>query len=133
AGVEGEAFLRRAGQWPGEHVPRGGAGRRAVGLQDVAEHPRALPAAATLEREDLERGGVRHGDHVRLVDPGEALDRRAVEADALLEGRLQFGRRDADRFQGAQDVGEPEPDEPDGTLFQTADYKLRRTVHGTPP
>ena len=131
-GVEGEALLGRPGQRPAQHVPRVGPGRAAVGQQDVAEHPGALAADPALEREDLERGRVRHGDHVRLEDPGEALDRRAVEADALLEGRLQLGRRHRDALERAEHVGEPQPDEPDVPLFQRAEDELLLTVHFHP-
>ena len=95
-GVEGEAHLGGLGQRPAQHVPRVGPGRRAVGQQDVAEHPGAVAAAPPSHGQHLERGRVGHGDHVGLVDPGEALDRRAVEADALVEGGLQLGRRDRD-------------------------------------
>src|SRR5690349_23578470 len=49
----------------------------------------ALPIWQHLE-------GLRVGprQHVGLVHPGESLDRRAVEADALGEGALQLGGRD---------------------------------------
>ena len=105
---------------------------RAVGQQDVAEHPGALAADPALEREHLERGRVRHRDHVGLVDPGEALDRRAVEPDALLEGRLQLGRRHRDALERAQHVGEPQPDEPDVPLLQRPEHELLLTVHDSP-
>src|SRR5262249_28391044 len=39
-------------------------------------------------------------------------DRGAVKADAVLEGIRQLGDRDRHTLQGAQDISEPEPDEP---------------------
>ena len=69
------------------------------------------------------------GDHVGLVDPGEALDRRAVEAHALREGGLELGRGDRDRLQEAEHVGEPHPDEPDVALFDRPQHELGLLVH----
>ena len=99
----------------------------------MSQNIRALsPLTPALEREDLEGGRVGHGDHVGLVDPGEALDGRAVEADALLEGRLQLGGRHRDALQRAEHVGEPQPDEPDVALLQRAEHELLLTVHFHP-
>ena len=99
----------------------------------MSQNIRALsPLTPALEREDLERGRVGHGDHVRLVDPGEALDRRAVEADALLEGGLQLGRRHRDALQRAEHVGEPQPDKTDVPLLQRTEHELLLTVHVYP-
>ena len=94
-GVEGEPLVGRRAQRPLEDVPRVGVRRRAVGHHDVAEHPRRGRALAP-PRQDLERRRVGLGEHVGLVDAGEALDGRAVEADALVEGPLELGRRDGD-------------------------------------
>ena len=95
---------------------------------------RALsPLTAALEREDLERGRVGHGDHVGLVDPGEALDGRAVEADALVERGLQLGRRHRHALERAEHVGEPQPDEPDVALLQRPEHELLLTVHAVTP
>ena len=100
----------------------------------MSQNIRALsPLTAALEREHLERRRVGHGDHVGLVDPGEALDRRAVEADALLERRLQLGRRDRDALQGAEHVGEPQPDEADVPLLERTEHELLLTVHVVTP
>ncbi len=62
-------------------------------------------------------------------DPGEALDRRAVEADALLEGALEFGGRDRDRLEVAEHVGEPQPDESDVPFLQRAQHEFLLAVH----
>jgi hypothetical protein len=130
--VEGEALLGRLGEHAAQHVPRVGPGGAAVGEQDVAEHPGALAADTTLEREDLERRRVGHGDHVRLGDPGEALDGRAVDAHALLEGGLELGRCDGHAFQGAEHVGEPKPDKTDVALFERTKHELLLSVHVNP-
>ena len=64
-----------------------------------------------------------------LVDPGEALDGRAVEADALGEGLLELGRGDRHGFQEAEHVGEPQPDESDVPLFQGPKHELLLPIH----
>ena len=69
------------------------------------------------------------GHHVGLVDPGEALDRRAVEAHALGERALELGRRDGDRLQEAENVGEPHPDEPHVPLLDRPKHELGLLVH----
>ena len=127
--VEGEALLGRPRQRPLEHVPRVGERRRAVGHHDVAEHPRRGRVLAA-PRQDLERRRVGLGEHVGLVDPGEALDRRAVEPDPLGERALQLGRSHRHRLQEAQHVGEPQPHEPDVALLQSADHEVLLLAHG---
>src|SRR5699024_5745150 len=77
----------------------------------------------------LERGRVRLGDQVGLAHPGQALDRGAVEADALGERPLQLGRGDRHRFQHPEHVGEPEPDEPHVPLLDGSQYVLLLLVH----
>ena len=69
------------------------------------------------------------GQHVGLVDPGEALDRRTVEAHAFGEGTLQLGGRDSDRFQKAENIGEPHTDEPHIALFDRPQNELGLLVH----
>ena len=127
-GVEGEAELRRPRQRALQHVARVGPAGRSVGHQDVAEHARGA-GRFRPPRQDLERRRVRLGEHVGFVDPGEPLDRRAVEADALGEGALEFGGCHRDRLQEAEHVGEPQPHEADVTLFERAQYKLGLLVH----
>ena len=63
------------------------------------------------------------GEHVGLVDAGEALDGRAVKADALLEGVLELGRGHAHALEEAEHVGEPQPDKPYVTLLERAEYE----------
>ena len=124
-GVEGEAGVGGLAERAAQHVARVGPRGRAVGHRDVAEHPRRAGRAVRLApRQDLERRRVGLGEHVALVHPGEALDRRAVEADALGEGALQLGRRDRHRLQRAEHVGEPQPHEADVALLQRPEDEL---------
>ena len=127
--VEGEPELGGPGQVALEHPAGVGVGRRPVGQQDVAEHP-GDPGVLAAPRQQLERGGVRAQDHVGLVDPGEPLDGRAVEADAVGERALEFGGRHRDRLQRAQHVGEPQPDKPDVTLLERAEHEFFLPIHG---
>ena len=80
----------------------------------------------------LERGRVRLGDHVRLVDPGEPLDRGTVEADSLGERPLQFRGRHRDRLQETEHVREPQPDKTDVTLLKGPEHELFLPVHVLP-
>ena len=127
--VEGEAHLRRLAEVALEHPAGVGVGRRAVRHQDVAEHP-GHTRVLTPPREQLERRRVGPGDHVRLVHPGETLDRGPVEADAVGERALEFGRRDGDGLERAEHVGEPEPDETNIPLFERAQHEFFLPIHG---
>ena len=69
------------------------------------------------------------GHHVGFRDPGEALDRGSVEADALLEGALEFGRGDRDRLEVSEHVGEPQPDEADVAFLQRAQHEFLLAIH----
>ena len=60
--------------------------------------------------------------------------KRAMESGASLEGALEFGDRDRDRFQVAEDVREPEADEIDvlltgGLQDEIAIFGGRAIVH----
>ena len=48
------------------------------------------------------------------------------------EGTLELGRGDSHGLQRAEDVGEPEPDEPDVALLDGAEHELLLPVHGVP-
>ena len=72
---------------------------------------------------------IRLGDHVRLVDAGEPLHRRPVEADPLRERALQLGRGDRDRLEETEHIGEPQPDETDVPLLQGPEHELFLPVH----
>ena len=55
--------------------------------------------------------GIRHRDHVGLLDRVEAGDRGAVEAHAALERVVELGGVDREALELPEDVGEPEADE----------------------
>jgi hypothetical protein len=93
--VEGEAHLAGLAQVALEHPAGVGVARRPVGQQDVAEHAGHAGILAAPGQQ-LERRRVGPRDHVRLVHAGEALDRRAVEADAVRKRALEFGGGDSD-------------------------------------
>ena len=107
-----EAHLLGALERAAQHVARIALVRRPLGRQDVAEHP---PDAGLLgtPRQPRERRRIGLRDHVGLLDRVEAGDRRAVEAHPALERVRQLGDVDRERLQLAEDVGEPEADEPD--------------------
>ena len=86
----------------------------AGGRVDVAEHAghAGLGRAPRQERE-----GVREGQHVGLLQRHEAVDGRAVKADALLKGLLELLRRDGKGLEVAQDVGKPKADKADVSLL----------------
>ena len=85
---------------------------RALGRQHVAEHA-ADALLLRTPRQHRERRGVRHRDHVRLLDRVEAGDRGAVEAHPGLQRPVELAGVDRERLQLADDVCEPQPDEAD--------------------
>ena len=64
---------------------------------------------------NVSMSGIRYWS--RLGDPGEALDRRAVEPGPVLDRALELVDRDRDRLDVADDVGELELDEADAALL----------------
>ena len=70
--------------------------------------------------------------NVGLVQSREALDRRAVDPDALRERALDLGRGDRDGLQRADDIREPEPHELDTALLDRAQNEVTLLVHGLP-
>ena len=73
--------------------------------------------------------GVGPGEHVALLHAAEAVDRRAVELHALVEGVLELGRRDGEGLELAEHVGEPEPDEPDPAFLDGAQHVVLLAFH----
>jgi hypothetical protein len=71
-------------------------------------------------------------EHIGLVGPGESLDRGAVETEALGERPLDLCRGDRHALQGADDIGEPEADELDAPLFDSAKNEVTLLVHQAP-
>jgi hypothetical protein len=113
-----EPHLVRPLHGPAQDVPRVALVRLALGGDDVGEH--AGDAAAVLlraPRQHVERLGVGHRDHVRLLDRVEAGDRRPVEAHAALERVVELVGVDRERLQLPEDVGEPQADEADPALL----------------
>ncbi len=94
---------------------------RAVGVADQARAPPLLRAP----REYLVGSRVGHQYHVALEDPCKPLDRRAIEPDSLLEGRLKPADGDRDALDRAQDVGELQADEAYPILLRTGDQIVR--------
>jgi hypothetical protein len=87
--------------------------RAALRGLDVREHPRDARSVLRPPGQHVERGGIGHRDHVRLLDGVEAGDRRAVEAHAALEGVVELLGGDREGLELPEDVGEPEADEAD--------------------
>jgi hypothetical protein len=67
--------------------------------------------------------------HVGLIDPGEAFDRRTVETHALGEGTFELGRRDSNRFQETKNIGKPHADKPHIALFNRPQNELGLLIH----
>ena len=109
-----------------EHAPqrraRIAAERAVVGLAHVAEHPR--DDRVRPPRQDLERARVGVGDDVVLAQPRGALQRRAVQADALLQRRLELGDGDRDALEQAEHVDEPEADELHAPFLDRAQHEF---------
>src|SRR5439155_9159904 len=97
--------LQRLARTPGEG--------RAVRVVDVADQSGDLVASVVSPGIDRERGEVRDEVHVRLLDPRESLDRRAVELDLAVERLLELRLRDLDVLDHTEDVGELQPQESD--------------------
>ena len=102
-----------------QHLSRVALEGRAVEVVDVAEDP-CLRRLGVAPRQQLERVGVGHRQHVGFLHAREPVDRRPVEGHAVLECVLQLGRRDGETLERAQHVGEPEAHEPDAAFFDAA-------------
>lgn len=74
--------------------------------------------------QDLERGGIREGQHVRLVGRGEALNGGTVETNALFKRDLEVLRADSEALEPAEHVGEPQADEADVALLDGAQDEI---------
>ena len=86
----------------------------------MSQKIRASGVFGVAERQQLERVRIRHGEDVGLLDPGEALDRGAVERHPVGEGVLQLGRGDGEALEVAEDVGEPQAHESHAALLDAA-------------
>ena len=111
-----------------EDVARVALVRRAVGLDDVADHAADLraelvPVVVDGPRHDLERRRVGDRDHVGLLDPVEPGDRRAVEAHPVVERALHLVGRDRERLEMPLEVGEPEEDVLDALVLDALQHR----------
>ena len=127
--VAGEAGLGDPGELTLEHRARVGAGGLAVGREDVTEHA-GHAVVPVPPGQHLEGGGVGGQEHVGLEDARQSLDRRSVEADALLEGALDLRRCDGHGLELSGDVGEPQADEADVAFLDGTEHVLLLLVHG---
>ena len=128
-GEEAEAAVVGLLELAPEHLARVALEGRAVEVGDVAERPGRRSLRTAAEGQDLEGLRVRVGEDVALLDPAEAVDRRAVEGHPLVEGVLELGRRDREGLRDAEDVGEPELDELDAPLFDGPQHVLTLALH----
>ena len=65
----------------------------------MSQNMRATGASSPRHGHDLERVRVGDREHVGLLDPAVALDRRPVEGHALLERGLELGRGDREALE----------------------------------
>ncbi len=128
--VEREAELAGSVEVALEDLTRIAVEGAAVGVGDVAEHPRGR-AALFVPRQQLEARGIGAGQHVALLDTAEAVDRRSVEVHALVERVLELGRTDGEGLQFPEHVGEPEADEPHSALLHGPKNVLTPRIHGS--
>ena len=125
--VERQALLVGGLHVAAQHLARIALERRAVEVMDVAEDPRFGRLGIT-PGEQLERVGIGNRQHVRLLHPGEPVDRRAVERHPVAQRVVEFGRRDREALQRAQHVGEPEPDQAHAAFFDAAEHVVTLLV-----
>ena len=81
---------------------------------------RAVRVAIRLPGDDGKGVQVGHEVHVALADARKALDRRAVEPDAVLEQVADLADRDGHALDHAHDVGELQVDKAHASLANDA-------------
>ena len=132
ADVEGvEAHALHPVERFAEDVARVALVRRAVGRDDVADHPRdvradRVPVLVERSRHELEARRVGDRHHVRLLDRVEARDRRAVEAHPVVQRLLHLRGRDRERLEVPLEVGEPEEDVLDALVLDALEHRAPR-------
>jgi len=114
-----QRLAQRAARIPGEGLP--------VGRVHVAEQARrpAHLAVGRLPGDDGECAGVGLQVHVGFGHPREALHRRAVEPDSVLEGGRQVIGVDGHGLDHARHIGELEVHRPDIVLAHELDDSVR--------
>ena len=127
-----EAHLLHSLEGELEDVARVALVRRAVGLDDVADHAADLGAELVAvivdgPRHQLERRRIGDRDHVRLLDPVEPGDRRAVEAHPVVERALHLVRRDRERLEMPLEIREPEEDVLDALVLDPLQHRASRS------
>ncbi len=88
-GVEAEAPIAGGVEVAAQHLPGIALECRAVEVDDVAEHA-GRGAQPLGPGQELEAVGIGLGEHVGLLHPAEAVDRRTVEPHALVERPLEL-------------------------------------------
>ena len=86
----------------------------------MSQKMRASATFGIAPREQLERVGVGHRQHVGFLHTREPIDGRAVEGHAVVECVLQLGGGDGEALERAQHVGEPQSHQPHATFFDAA-------------
>ena len=117
AGHHGVAQLLGLLDLPLERHARAARERRAVRQVDVADHAGDLGAVRVGPRIDPEGLVVGRQQHVRLLDAGEPLDRRAVEHDLAVQRLLELAARDLDVLDDSHDVRELQTHEADALFI----------------
>ncbi len=105
-----EAELSGPGELALERRPGTAGEGLLIGGIDVAEKT-GHPPALVVVRQDPEGLEVGLEEHVRLLDPHEALDRGAVEHDLAVERLVELAPRYLDVLVDAEDVGELQAEE----------------------
>ena len=113
AGVHREPLRGGERDDPLERAARAALERDTLGRVDVADHPRHLLTGRIVPGINHERVGIGTQEHVRFLDPHEALDRRAVEHDQAVQRVLELAVRNLDVLDRAEDVRELQPHELD--------------------
>lgn len=82
---------------------------------------------------DLERRGLRIGEHVRFTVEREAAHAAPVEAHALFEGVFKLARDNGEGLHAAEYVAEPETHKVDIAAFHGFQHEIliRAACHGT--
>ena len=92
-------------------------------VHDVADQEKRLMGK---NRVDRRRVGVRHEEHVALVDRLESADARAVKSEAVLEAvDLQLADGQAEMLPGAGKVDETHVDDLDALCFRPLEHFAR--------
>ena len=109
---------------PTKHPARIAGERIAVGGEDITDDARRaggqlapIGTDARLPGDGRKGRQVRHQEHVRLRNAGEALDAAAVEPLAVLDRLLELVHRYLDRFHLADDVSELQADVAEIAVF----------------